>query len=149
MGKASALKSWVSRVGTQQLLKTKLCLRDLFRPANFLNALRQQAARTYRASMDRLQLVTAPDGTLSKYVSINVEGLLLQGAVYDGNRLTDVAADSKLLFEMPPLAMAWVKDEDAGGLLQQGSTAKIPMYLSPQENSSFQSSRCRALGSLC
>merc|ERR1711988_1131723 len=126
MGKASALKSWVARVGSQQLLKTKLCLRDLFRPANFLNALRQQAARTYRVSMDRMQLVTSNEGSLNQFVCINVEGLLLQGAVYDSGRLTDVATDS----EMPSLSMAWVRDEDAAQF-QQSSTAKIPMYLTP------------------
>jgi len=132
-GKAGALKSWVARVGSQQLLKTKLCLRDLFRPANFLNALRQQAARTYRVSMDGLILVTGAEGSLSQFVSINVEGLLLQGAVFDSGRLNDVASDSKLLSEMPGLSMSWVKAEDATQF-QQGSTAKIPMYLTPNRD---------------
>jgi len=128
--KAAALKSWVARVGTQQLLKTKLCLKDLFRPANFLNALRQQAARQYRAPMDRLQLVTSTEGALSQFVSINVDGLLLQGAVFEGGRLTDVATESKLLSEMPALSMGWVRDEDASKF-DLNNTAKIPMYLTP------------------
>jgi dynein heavy chain 2 len=128
-GRAAALKSWVSRVGTQQLLKTKLQLSDLFRPANFLNALRQQAARTYRVSMDRLKLVTGAAGSLDKHVHITVESLLLQGAVYNTS-LSEVSSDSKVLSIMPDLAMAWVRDEDAAQF-QGGNTAKIPMYLTP------------------
>jgi len=129
--RATALKSWVARVGTQQLLKSSLRLADLFRPANFLNALRQQAARTYRTSMDKLTLVTSAEvGTLQKYVSMVVDGLLLQGAVLEGGKLKDVAGDSKLFSEMPPLAMAWIKDEDASSF-REGNSAKIPMYLTP------------------
>ena len=133
-------------MGSQQLLKSPLKLCDLFRPANFLNALRQQAARTYRTSMDRhmtlmpcmhvlymaptghqwtginllhelihllrsfvwltercdwrgsqvlrrvpgcrLVLVTSSDaGSLSQYVAMVVEGLLLQGAVLEAGKL--------------------------------------------------------------
>jgi dynein heavy chain 2, cytosolic len=128
-GRAAALKSWVHRVGSQQLLKTNINLSDLFRPANFLNALRQQAARTYRVSMDRLKLVTAGAGTLGKHVSITVEGMLLQGAVYN-NSLSEVAADSKVLSVMPALSVAWVRDEEAEQYQGQ-NTAKIPMYLTP------------------
>merc|ERR1711918_203258 len=82
------------------------------------------------APMDRLQLVTSSEGAFNQFVAINVEGLLLQGAVYDGGRLTDVGIESKLLSEMPTLSMAWVRDEDASKC-QQNSTAKIPMYLTP------------------
>lgn len=128
-GRAVALKSWVNRVGSQQLLKSNIQLSDLFRPATFLNALRQQAARTYRVSMDRLKLVTSSAGSLSQHVAINVEGLLLQGAIFDQG-LTEVVADSKVLSVMPSLAMAWVRDDDAAQF-QGGNIAKIPMYLTP------------------
>lgn len=63
-------------------------------------------------------------------MSITVEGLMLQGAVYDGGRLTDVASESKLLSEMPALSMGWVCDADASKF-EQSNTAKIPMYLTP------------------
>jgi len=125
------LKSWIHKVGSQQLLKAPLRLGDLFRPANFLNALRQQAARQYKASMDKLVLVTSAEvHTLQQHVHMVVEGLLLQGAVLEAGKLKDVAGDSKLFSEMPALAMAWLTPEEAGRF-KEGNVARIPMYLTP------------------
>ena len=100
VGKTAALRStWLDRMASKTLLKVirlsaachasdSLCcfqnsvsLAQLFRPQNFLNALRQQAARSYKKSMDELTLITSTSlGDLDQYMYTTVEGLLLQGA---------------------------------------------------------------------
>jgi len=133
VGKTAALRStWLDRMASKTLLKNSVSLAQLFRPQNFLNALRQQAARSYKKSMDELTLITSTSlGDLDQYMYTTVEGLLLQGALLT-DKLQEVSPDSPLLCDMPVIAMAWVPDTDAAGILGRlGHVAKIPMYTSP------------------
>jgi dynein heavy chain 2 len=133
VGKTAALRgTWLDRMASKSLLKAPVSLAQLFRPQNFLNALRQQAARSCGVSMDALTLITSTStALLDKYMYTTVEGLLLQGALLT-DKLQEVSADSPLLCEIPAVAMAWVPDSDAAGLLGRlGHIAKIPMYTAP------------------
>lgn len=133
VGKTAALRgTWLDRMASKSLLKAPVVLAQLFRPQNFLNALRQQAARSCGVSMDALTLITSTSSALlDQYMFTTVEGLLLQGALLE-DKLKEVNPDSPLLSEIPVVAMAWVPDSDAAGLMSRlGHIARIPMYTSP------------------
>ena len=134
VSKTVALRgTWLERMQSHSLLKIPVVLAQLFRPQNFLNALRQEAARACKVSMDALTLVTSTNPTtVDRYMFTTVDGLLLQGAQLEGNRLKEVHANSPLLSEIPSIVMAWVPDNEAEQLLSSfGNVAKVPMYTSP------------------
>jgi len=57
--KATALRSWVTRIQGGSLLNNLLNLNDLFHPETFLNALRQRAARELKYAINDLKLVSS------------------------------------------------------------------------------------------
>uniref|UniRef100_A0A672FQT3 Dynein cytoplasmic 2 heavy chain 1 n=1 Tax=Salarias fasciatus TaxID=181472 RepID=A0A672FQT3_SALFA len=57
--RALAIQSWVERAARQALLSDILDLSELFHPDTFLNALRQETARTMGCSMDSLVFMSS------------------------------------------------------------------------------------------
>ena len=92
----TALVSWRARALSGRLLDDDLDLSELFQPGTFLNALRQQTARTLRCSMDALKLVSSwsPKGLKDAVLSLRVEGVLIQGAAFDGKMLREAEANA-------------------------------------------------------
>ena len=91
-----ALVGWRARALRGSLLDDELDLSELFSPGTFLNALRQQTARTLRCSMDALKLVSSwsSKGLKGAALSIRVGQLLIQGAAFDGKVLREAEANA-------------------------------------------------------
>ena len=101
--KATAVQSWNNAVDKNRLLDTELNMSDLFNPGTFLGALRQQTARVYKTSMDELKLVNAwsRGGVAGAKMPIKVNGIMIEGGVFDGVRLSPCAWDSPTFCPAP------------------------------------------------
>lgn len=112
--KRVALSKWSDMAFQGSLLSSPLDLKDLFRPETFLNALRQQAAREARVSMDTLKLVSCFDPRLLNRapLPVTLDGLMLQGAVYESNQLGEANGDTPELVPLPPACIAFVPAAD-------------------------------------
>ena len=101
--KATAVQSWNNAVDKNRLLDTELNMSDLFNPGTFLGALRQQTARVYKTSMDELKLVNAwsRGGVAGAKMPIKVNGIMIEGGVFDGVRLSPCAWDSPTFSPAP------------------------------------------------
>jgi dynein heavy chain 2 len=120
MQRYDALLLWCSNWLAGSLLKSAICLSDLFRPATFLNALRQRTARSMNASapsaigLDKLKLVSSwSNEHFSKLESLRISGLYIQGAGFDAvrNCLVDLQSDASELQALPDVFVAWVPIE--------------------------------------
>lgn len=61
-------------------------------------------------------------------VTAQIGGLLVQGAVFDGQRLTPVSADSPTSRSIPPMGLAWVPNDSP---LPYASHITTPLYATP------------------
>ena len=104
-------------------------LANLFRPHVFLNALRQQAARAQRVSMDTLKLATFWGGGQAKGEgAAHITGLLVQGATFDGTRLSPVNSDSPTTTTTVDCTLAWRPAEEVDAQLKQAGSVAFPLY---------------------
>ncbi|PNH01645.1 Cytoplasmic dynein 2 heavy chain 1 [Tetrabaena socialis] len=88
-------------------------LSSVFHPGTFLNALRQQSARTLGCSMDMLKPVTSWDAAKLKAAAGSAPvallgGMIMQGATFDGSRMAAVAAEAPAFRAVPPMSLAWL-----------------------------------------
>jgi hypothetical protein len=94
VARAVAIERWHQRCCAGSLLSGALELSALFHPATFLNALRQQSARALKAPMDSLKLATCWNSNRlqgsSASLTVQLGGLLVQGAQFDGVKLAPV-----------------------------------------------------------
>uniref|UniRef100_A0A671UTR1 Cytoplasmic dynein 2 heavy chain 1 n=1 Tax=Sparus aurata TaxID=8175 RepID=A0A671UTR1_SPAAU len=106
---ALAIQSWVERAGRQALLSDTLDLAELFHPDTFLNALRQETARSMGCSMDSLVFVSSWRSPITQAkLQVKVGGLQLEGCSFDGVHLCENQHDSPSVSAVPPCYMAWV-----------------------------------------
>ncbi|KAJ3130163.1 Cytoplasmic dynein 2 heavy chain 1 [Nowakowskiella sp. JEL0407] len=95
------------------ILMEPVKLSDLFNPTAFLNAFRQHTSRKLKKSMDSLQLVSSWTGSdlvvaNMQVIKISVSGLLIQGANFDGIRLSEVAPNDLSFAPAPNCYLAWM-----------------------------------------
>uniref|UniRef100_A0A8D3C9S8 Cytoplasmic dynein 2 heavy chain 1 n=1 Tax=Scophthalmus maximus TaxID=52904 RepID=A0A8D3C9S8_SCOMX len=106
---ALAIQSWVERAGRQALLSDTLDLSELFHPDTFLNALRQETARSMGCSMDSLVFVSTWRSPIAQAkLQVKVGGLQLEGCSFDGVHLCENQHDSPSVSAVPTCYMAWV-----------------------------------------
>lgn len=111
-----AMSRWIQRVEQQTLLSSPVSLTELFRPRIFLNALRQQTARTTKKPIDSLRLTASWDVSrlpAGASVRVNITDMLLQGAMFDNSCLQHLKEDSPTVSSLPPLYIAYVTKDDA------------------------------------
>lgn len=136
--KCARVQKWAELCGSGSgsLLQGELDLSDLFHPDTFLGALRQLASRLHGVPMDELRLVNSwSRGGVPSKSSIRAAGLLLEGASFDGARLSASAHDSPPLAPVPPCALAWVPRGEAPAAEAEAAEAagkriRLPLYLS-------------------
>lgn len=110
-----AMVRWLAKVEDGTLLRSSIALTELFRPRIFLNALRQQTARTTKKPIDSLKLVAAWDPQklpASAAVKVAVSGLLLQGALLNNGVLAELKEDSPSLVSIPDITFAFIDEAD-------------------------------------
>uniref|UniRef100_A0A8C4RQF1 Cytoplasmic dynein 2 heavy chain 1 n=1 Tax=Erpetoichthys calabaricus TaxID=27687 RepID=A0A8C4RQF1_ERPCA len=109
VARAIAIQSWVEKAEKQTLLSDTLDLSELFHPDTFLNALRQDTARTMACSMDNLKCIASWKGKITEAkLQVKIGGLQLEGCSFDGNRLSESQHDSPSVSAVPPCYMAWI-----------------------------------------
>uniref|UniRef100_A0A3Q4HAW8 Cytoplasmic dynein 2 heavy chain 1 n=1 Tax=Neolamprologus brichardi TaxID=32507 RepID=A0A3Q4HAW8_NEOBR len=107
--RALAIQSWVERANRQALLSDILDLSELFHPDTFLNALRQETARTMSCSMDSLVFVSSWRSPIAQAkLQVKIGGLQLEGCSFDGVHLCENQHDSPSVSAVPTCYMAWV-----------------------------------------
>jgi dynein heavy chain 2 len=108
-----AMLDWLRRVDSGSLLQSPLSLAQLFQPSVFLNALRQQTARATRQPIDSLRLTASWEPSLlsKASVKVTVEGMLLQGCLFEGSKLSALRPDSALFAPLPNVTLAYVGDD--------------------------------------
>jgi len=110
MQKTLALEKWTEKVSSRSLFNNSLNLAELFHPDTFLNALRQQTARSSKKPIDQLKLVSSwksnsfPD---AKH-QVKIEGLLLEGCSFDGNKLIENERTSSSVSNVSLCSLAWI-----------------------------------------
>eukprot|EP00064_Thunnus_orientalis_P009632 superscaffoldBa00001237_g9657 len=128
---ALAIQSWVERAGRQALLSDTLDLSELFHPDTFLNALRQETARSMGCSMDSLVFVSSwRSPIVEAKLQVKVGGLQLEGCSFDGVHLCENQHDSPSVSAVPPCYMAWVPQNSAADSAASEESIWLPLYTS-------------------
>ncbi|XP_029026743.1 cytoplasmic dynein 2 heavy chain 1 isoform X2 [Betta splendens] len=130
---ALAIQTWVERAGRKALLTDTLDLSELFHPDTFLNALRQETARSMGCSMDSLVFVSSWRSSIEQAkLQVKVGGLQLEGCSFDGLRLSENQHDSPSVSAVPPCFMAWVPQNPAPDTSASEDSIWLPLYTSSE-----------------
>jgi dynein heavy chain 2, cytosolic len=112
VSKVNEIQKWNNKIDQGSLLKENIDLSDLFHPDTFLSALAQQTAREYGVSMSSLKLQSSwsKAGIAGAKLPIKINALELEGANFDGVRLTACVHDSPSIQVAPICTLAWVPE---------------------------------------
>lgn len=114
---------------------------SFFSPGAFVSTLRQAAARAVAVSVDTLTLVTSwkpenlPSAAHQAIVrgGVQVSGMVLEGATFDGVALSAAPAGSPPRASVPPVTLVWVlpdvAKEAAESTLDGVNVLPVPVYL--------------------
>ncbi|MFT7803200.1 cytoplasmic dynein 2 heavy chain 1 [Arapaima gigas] len=132
VARAVAIQGWVERAERNTLTSDTLDLSELFHPDTFLNALRQETARSMGCSMDSLKFVASwktriPEAKLQ----VKVGGLQLEGCSFDGSRLSENQHESPSVSAVPPCHMAWIP-QGASDCYPPEECISLPVYASAE-----------------
>ncbi|XP_056229968.1 cytoplasmic dynein 2 heavy chain 1 isoform X2 [Seriola aureovittata] len=131
--RALAIQGWVERAGRQALLSDTIDLSELFHPDTFLNALRQETARSMGCSMDSLVFVSSWRSPIAQAkLQVKVGGLQLEGCSFDGVHLCENQHDSPSVSAVPPCYMAWVPQNSAADSAASEESIWLPLYTSSE-----------------
>ncbi|MBN3304013.1 DYHC2 protein, partial [Amia calva] len=132
VARALAIQSWVDRSEKQSLLSDTLDLSELFHPDTFLNALRQETARSMGCSMDSLRFIASWKSKIAEAkLQVKIGGLKLEGCSFDGNRLSENQHDSPSVSAVPSCYMAWIP-QGASGSHPAEESISLPVYTSAE-----------------
>ncbi|KAM4743047.1 cytoplasmic dynein 2 heavy chain 1 isoform 3-T4 [Anableps anableps] len=131
--RALAIQSWVERVSRQALLSDILDLSELFHPDTFLNALRQETARSIGCSMDSLVFVSSWRSPIAQAkLQVKVGGLQIEGCRFDGVHLSENQHDSPSVSAVPACYMAWAPQSSAADSTDSEESIWLPLYTSSE-----------------
>ncbi|XP_071990308.1 cytoplasmic dynein 2 heavy chain 1 isoform X1 [Engystomops pustulosus] len=134
VSRAVAIQNWVEKAEKQTLLSDTLDLSELFHPDTFLNALRQETARTMNCSMDNLRFVASWKGRIhDAKLQVKISGLQLEGCCFDGNHLSENQHDSPSVSVVPPCYMAWISQQSTG-IYSPDECISLPVYTSAERD---------------
>nr|XP_046169714.1 cytoplasmic dynein 2 heavy chain 1-like [Oncorhynchus gorbuscha] len=132
VARALAIQSWVERAERQDLLSDAVDLSELFHPDTFLNALRQETARSMGCSMDSLKFVSSWKSPITEaQLQVKVGGLQLEGCSFDGARLFENRHDSPSVSAVPACYMAWIAQCSSGSYGPE-EVISLPVYTSSE-----------------
>ena len=101
--------------------------------------MRQQTARRIGVSMDGLKLASSwSRAGLKRLVQqergeaqiVDVRGLLIQGAAFDGRALVEAEANASELAELDSTVSLAFVPRDEGGVYAEGESIGVPLYFS-------------------
>jgi dynein heavy chain 2 len=132
--KRMALSKWSSACAKGNLLDAPVVLGDLFNPATFINALRQQTARKLGCAIDRMKMVCAWEKDAQRVASIcplacSLSALLLQGADFQGGELQETAPEGSEIVQAPSVTIGFVSKDEQDPYSKERSIG-VPTYFS-------------------
>lgn len=138
--KRIAVMKWKVLSSKNALLESPVSLGDIFNPATFVNALRQQTARKVGLAIDRMKMIASweSDDKARSILSRNcgcalpctLTGMLLQGAIFQGGKLRESASDASELSPSPSVCIGFVS-ADTPEPYSIEDTIAIPAYFTP------------------
>jgi len=128
-------KAALSKGGSANLLASPLNLGELFHPATFINALRQQTARKLGTAIDLVKMVCSWDKDLRRMsggcpLPCTLTNMLLQGADFHSGSLQESAPEAAEMASTPPVCVGFVATS-AEDTYRADEAVTIPIYLSP------------------
>jgi dynein heavy chain 2, cytosolic len=137
--KRMALLKWQTAASKGNLLEEPRSLGDLFNPATFVNALRQQTARHLNTAIDRVKLVCLWDSKRGdsfqsfarKYdcqLHCQLTGLLLQGASFSNGALQESPSEGSELSVTADVKIAFIAKDSDNDPYGSQETISIPVY---------------------
>ncbi|CEF67356.1 Dynein heavy chain domain and Dynein heavy chain, P-loop containing D4 domain and Dynein heavy chain, coiled coil stalk domain and P-loop containing nucleoside triphosphate hydrolase domain-containing protein [Strongyloides ratti] len=110
VGKTKSARNLVNTISTITVNNLSFDLSDWLRPSRCLNALRQLTARRSNISLDQLKLATSWKNSLvkSEYIA-EIKGLQIEGALFNGEKLTETLSNSPPVNNVPTLFVAWIQ----------------------------------------
>ena len=130
--KRIALTKWKTLSNKNSLLTEQLGLGDLFNPATFINALRQQTARQLNTAIDRVKMVSSWSKTFTGGkcpLPCTIVNLLLQGASFQNNMLQESSPDAIEIVPVQPVHIGFISVDEKD--VDENSVIGIPVYLNP------------------
>jgi hypothetical protein len=140
--KRMALIKWHTSASKNTLLEEPRSLGDLFNPATFVNALRQQTARHLDTAIDRVKLVCLWDSKRGdsfqtfarKYdcqINCQLTGLLLQGSTFSNGSLQESSSEGSELSVTADVKIAFIAKDSTHDPYAAQDTISIPVYFTP------------------
>ena len=135
--KRVALGRWKASSSKGSLLNDSLALGDLFNPATFINALRQQSARKLNTAIDRVAMISSWEKDSRNMrqscpLPCTLSNLLLQGASFSNGALQEAAPDASEMTPTPDVTIGFVAaDAPEAAQDRDGRSIGIPVYLTP------------------
>lgn len=108
INKTSTISKWDVTTKVDELFREPVKLSVLFHPRTFLAALKQHTSQASSIPMDNLKVTNIWNGRLKSQYNVTLTGLLIEGAMFDGNVLTKCMADSDSITSAPNCSFAWV-----------------------------------------
>ena len=137
--KRLAVMKWKTMSSRNSLLDSPLSLGDIFNPATFVNALRQQTARKLGLAIDRVKMIASWDSGDKARNTIGrncgcplpciLSNMLLEGAIFQ-NRLKDSPSDAPEHSPAPDVCIGFVSEETSDPY-SADDTIAIPAYFTP------------------
>lgn len=139
--KRLALMKWQASSSRGALLEEARSLGDLFNPATFVNALRQQTARHLDTAIDRVKIICMWDSKrgdgLSNFsrkfdcpLSCQLTGLLLQGATFSNGSLQESPSDGSEMSITADVMIGFIAKDSRADPYGSQPTISIPVYFS-------------------
>jgi dynein heavy chain 2 len=122
--KAIGVFDYLEKANSGSFLTSTCNLARIFNPVSLLNALRQYTSRKLQIPMDSLKLIAVWEKSVSS-VSLQIDGMWVQGCRCDGSRFMEVDANDAIFNAIPQYHMCWVpKDQKCNGF-------QVPIYSDP------------------
>ena len=139
--KRLALLKWQSSSSRGALLEEPRSLGDLFNPATFVNALRQQTARHLGTAIDRVRMVCMWDSKRGEGLTnfarkfecplcCQLTGLLLQGASFSNGSLQESPSDGSEMSITADVMIGFVAKDNKANPYNSQATMAVPVYFS-------------------
>ncbi|KAI8896032.1 dynein heavy chain and region D6 of dynein motor-domain-containing protein [Globomyces pollinis-pini] len=128
--KATSVNKYRDTVIAGSFFSLPFQISNLYNPITYLNALRQQTSRKLQRPMDTLKLISSWRNSTeeSSYVyKVTVEGILIQGCNFDGERLSEATPNDPIFNTVPAFQLAWVPEEK----VSLHGKMNLPVYVDP------------------
>uniref|UniRef100_A0A0N5CE75 Cytoplasmic dynein 2 heavy chain 1 n=1 Tax=Strongyloides papillosus TaxID=174720 RepID=A0A0N5CE75_STREA len=126
--KTKSIRNLVNMVSTININNLSFDLSYWLRPSRCLNSLRQLVARKSEISLDQLKLATSWDKSLikSEYIA-EIKGLQIEGALFNGESLSETLSNSSPVNNIPLLNVAWIQ-KTSPDVYDDKNSIEVPLY---------------------